>query len=297
MATFNSRTTQQRRPRRSVSRGNRSVSQMRNPKPSHLGAHPQRPASARAAAQSYPELHDLAVKLLPLVKSVAYQILDHLPPHVEVCDLAGAGVIGLLHAMRNFDARKHVKIETYARHRIRGAILDSLRNMDPVSRDVRRKSKNAEKIYERLQTALGRSVSDEEMARALGISLKKWYRLVRELTSVDIAWMRPNRIPEPNAMNEARLAADSRDNPFELCYRAEQLKILGRAAASLPKRERTVLALYYECDLTMKQTGKQIGVEESRVSQIHRAAITRLRDNVKGMLKPAHDTLTSSCSI
>lgn len=261
-----------------------------SPQVSH-GRPGARRAVESAAFRKYQEPDRLALKLLPLVKSVAYQILDHLPHHAEVDDLQAAGVIGLLHAVRKFDARRRVKIETYARHRIRGAILDSLRKMDSVSRDVRQKSKHAEKTHQRLQAVLGRAVSDEEMARALGISLREWYRTVRALSGADISWMRPNRIPEANDTDEAKVPASERDNPFELCYRAERRAILDRAAAFLPKRERVVLALYYECELTMKEAGHQMGVEESRVSQIHRAAIMHLRNNVEKIIQPATPSL------
>jgi len=227
------------------------------------------------------------VKLLPLVKRVAFEMRERLPQHVEIADLAGAGVLGLLHAVRKFDARKHVKIETYARHRIRGAILDSLREMDTASRDMRRKNKNAEKVYQRLQSELGRAVTDDEMAQALGISLKKWYRTMQELNSMGVEWMRPAQLPEANIVDEKNLPADGRENPFDLCYRNEQREIMGRAAAALPERERMVIALYYEREMTMKQISEKMGIDESRVSQIHSAALARLRNKVKRILHPA----------
>src|SRR5487761_852538 len=148
MATFNSTASRQTQGNRSAARSRNSSRRTKNTKAVRLDAHLRlRPASTHSAAQSYPERDELAVKLLPLVKRVAFEMREHLPQHVEVEDLAGAGVLGLLHAVRKFDARKHVKIETYAR----------------------RKNKNAEKIYQRLQSELGRSVSDEELARALGV--------------------------------------------------------------------------------------------------------------------------------
>jgi RNA polymerase sigma factor for flagellar operon FliA len=253
----------------------------------HSPASPQPHAlRGRARAQSYPERDGLAVKLLPLVKRVAFELREHLPQHVEVDDLTGAGILGLLDAVRKFDARKHVKIETYARHRIRGAILDSLREMDTASRDMRKKNKHAEKVYHELEAKLGRSVTDDEMAQALGMSLKKWYRTVQELNSVGIEWMRPNQIPEVAMTDESALPADDRENPFNLCYRQEQREILARAMAQLSERERTVVSLYYKREMTMKQIGDQIGVDESRVSQIHSAALLRLRAKVRKALQP-----------
>lgn len=247
-------------------------------------AHEARPHSARAAAQTIPNRDELAVKLLPLVRRVAFEMREKLPQHVEVDDLAGAGILGLLDAVSKFDARKHVKIETYARHRIRGAILDSLRDMDTASRDMRRKNKNAEKAFQQLQSRFGRPVTDEEMAAALGISLRKWFKTVHELNSMGLEWMRPNHIPEPATVDEASIPAAEEENPFNLCWQAEQREILNRASAALPERERAVVDLYYAQDLTMKQIGEMLGIDESRVSQIHSAALAHLRSRVRRML-------------
>jgi RNA polymerase sigma factor FliA len=228
----------------------------------------------------------LAVKLLPLVKRVALEVRERLPQHVDLEDLAGAGVLGLLDAVRKFDARKHVKVETYARHRIRGAILDSLREMDTASRDMRKKNKAAEKTYRELQAKLGRAVTDEEMAQALGLSMKRWYRTLQELNSLGIDWLRPNHIPEVCALDECNLPGENQESPFEACYRNEQKEIIARAARLLPERERDVISLYYQHELTMKQIGDRLGVDESRVSQIHSAALSHLRSKVRTMLKP-----------
>lgn len=246
-----------------------------------------RPHSLRAAAQTLPGRDELAVKLLPLVRRVAFEMRERLPQHVEVDDLAGAGVLGLLDAVRKFDARKHVKIETYARHRIRGAILDSLRDMDTASRDMRRKNKNAEKVFQSLQASLGRSVTDEEMAAALGVSLRKWFKTVHELNSMGLDWMRPNHIPENTSIDEANLPATDGENPFDLCYRNEQRDLVAKAASTLPDRERSVISLYYAQDMTMKQIGDMLGIDESRVSQIHSVALAHLRSRVRKMLRPA----------
>jgi RNA polymerase sigma factor FliA len=242
---------------------------------------------SHAAAQTFCEREELAVKLLSLVKRVALEVRERLPQHVDLEDLAGAGVLGLLDAVQKFDARKHVKVETYARHRIRGAILDSLREMDTASRDMRKKNKAAENTYRQLQVKFGRAVTDEEMAQALGVSLKRWYRTLQELNSVGMDWLRPNHIPEVSALDESNLAGDDRESPFDACYRNEQRAILARALALLPERERAVISLYYQRELTMKQIGARLGIDESRVSQIHSAALVHLRSKVKAIMKPA----------
>ena len=122
---------------------------------------------------------------------------EHLPAHVEIDDLVSAGIFGLLDAVRKFDSSKHVKLEIYARHRIRGAILDGLRSEDTASRDMRKKSKKAEKVYRELETKLARPVSNEDMAEALGMSLKNWYRTVNELQPLGMDWLSPMETAEP----------------------------------------------------------------------------------------------------
>lgn len=242
-------------------------------------------ASSSATAAAQRAEHDAAVvKLLSLVKRVAFEMREHLPAHVEVDDLAGAGVLGLLDAVRRFDARKHVKIETYARHRIRGAILDSLRSLDTASRDMRRKNKTAERVYHELEARAGRPVGDDEMAQALGISLKKWYSAVQELQTMGIDWLRPTQIPELPLTDVTELPADNQKNQMDVCYRQEQRDLLARALTQLSERERTVVTLYYEQEMTMKEIGEQLGIDESRVSQLHSAAIGHLRSRVQFML-------------
>ncbi len=254
-----------------------------------------RPASPRshAAAQPFCERDALAVKLLTLVRRVALEMRERMPQHVDLDDLSGAGTLGLLDAVRKFDARKHVKIETYARHRIRGAILDSLREMDTASRDMRRKNRTAEKTYRELQAKLGRAVTDEEMAQAAGISLTRWHHNLHDLSRLGADWMRPNQIPEMTVVDESNLPDNGGNNPFDRCYRSEQLAILGRATALLPDREQTVLSLYYEHEMTMKQIGERMGIDESRVSQIHSAAISHMRSKVRKTLQPTQQGLAS----
>ena len=229
----------------------------------------------------------ISPNLLSLVRRVAFEMREHLPQHVEVDDLAGAGMLGLLDAINKFDVRKHTKMETYARHRIRGAILDSLRNMDTASRDMRKKNKMAEKVYRELESRHCRPITDEEMCAALGMSLRKWHRTASELHAMGLEWMRPNLIPEKNLVDEQNIPAENQENQFDVCYRSEQREILNRALSLLTQRERMVVSLYYEQDMTMKQIGDELGIDESRVSQVHSAAIVHLKSKVNALLRPA----------
>ena len=225
-------------------------------------------------------------ELFPLLQRIARKMRSHLPAHIEVDDLVGAGALGLLDAVRKFDARKQVKIETYAQHRIRGAILDSLRNMDGASRDMRKKNKKAEKIHRELEARLGHPASDQEMAQAQGLSLKKWYRAIRELQPVGVEWLRPMGSVGVKQLTEETLVSEAKENQFDLCYRREQIAILNRALSALSSREQLIMCLYYARELTMKQVGAKLNIDESRVSQLHSAALARLRSNVTSLLRP-----------
>ena len=132
--------------------------------------------TARRDAQQAQERQRLLVEMLPLVKRMAFKIREHLPAHVEVDDLLANGVLGLVDAVAKFDTTKRVKLESYARHRVRGGILDGLRSADPASRDLRRKNKKIQKLYRELEVKLGRPVKDEEIAAALGMNLAQWHR-------------------------------------------------------------------------------------------------------------------------
>lgn len=234
---------------------------------------------------------ELVVKLLPLVRRMAWQMRERLPLHVELDDLVSTGVLGLIDAVRKFDARKDVKLERYAQHRVRGAILDGLRGLDTASRDMRRKTKKAETVYRTLELKLGRPPSDGEMAEGLGVGLKAWYRSVLELQAVGLDWLRPMGsvgTREARPQGEESLPAENPVDQFEACFRRERRDILDRALGGISDRERQVVLLYYRQELTMREIGEKLGIDESRVSQLHSAALARLRQRVSGILHHPH---------
>jgi RNA polymerase sigma factor for flagellar operon FliA len=249
---------------------------------------PRAPIGETGAKQE-PEDHNLLLAMTPLVKRVAFEMRQHLPAHVELDDLVGAGTIGLVDALRKFDPTRKVKIESYARHRIRGGILDALRTLDPASRDMRRRARKVERTYRELEAILGRPVNDEEIAQALGISLKEWHRWAREIHALGFdGWQRRETAAIAGKLPVAevgRMAAPQQD-PFDLCYRREQRDLLNCALASLPERERLIVTLYYQQDLTMKQIAARLEVDESRVSQLHAEALQRLKARVQASLNP-----------
>jgi len=231
----------------------------------------------------------LLLAMAPLVKRVAFEMRQHLPPHVEMDDLVGAGTLGLVDALRKFDPSRKVKLESYARHRIRGGILDALRTLDPASRDMRRRARKVERTYRELEARLGRPVQGEEVARALGISLKVWHRWAQEVHALGFdgtqhAEMATAAVRLPKKDEDRAAVRQPAEDPFDLCYRREQRDLLNRALARLPERERLIVTLYYQHDLTMKEIAARLAVDESRVSQLHAEALQRLKARVQASL-------------
>ena len=232
---------------------------------------------------------NLLIEMLPLVKRIALKIREHLPAHVEVDDLCANGVVGLVDAVAKFDASKRVKLETYARHRVRGAILDGLRTADPATRDLRRKNNRIQKLYRELEVKVGRPVQDDEMAAASGMNLAQWHRALNEIHSAGLDCGSRVLSAGPTVRlpsTDPELLIDGSDNPFDLCYRREQREILGRALSRLRERERQIISLRYREGMTMKQIAQLMHVDESRVSQLHSAAMARLKASVDSLTTP-----------
>ena len=254
---------------------------------------PLTPSSVRSTTRrdtkQAQERQRLLVEMLPLVKRMAFKIREHLPSYVEVDDLIGNGVLGLVDAVSKFDTTKRVKLESYARHRVRGGILDGLRSVDPASRDLRHKNKKIQKLYRELEVKLGRPVKDEEIASALGMSLGQWHGTLNEIQGVGLDFgariLSAGPTSKRQSAEPALLAGDDAD-PFDLCYRREQREILGRALSHLRERERQIITLYYQQELTMKQIAARMNVDESRVSQLHSAALARLKASVNCLTHP-----------
>lgn len=253
----------------------------------HCSTRSERTTQSRGPAHDWGNSNDTVVKLLPLVKRVALKLRGHLPAHVELDDLVSDGTVGLIDAVRKYDPAKGVTIESYARYRIRGAILDSLRGQDHASRDMRRRLKKVESTCQSLERRLGRPAEDAEIAAAMGLSLTQWYERVAELQRIGFEGT-VSRIPQEynRRIDEENLPAHLDDNPFEQCYRREQRDLLSAALKCLAERERAIIHLYYKDALTMKQIGARLGIDESRVSQLHSGAMVRLRSRVAGMLRP-----------
>jgi RNA polymerase sigma factor FliA len=214
---------------------------------------------------------------LPMVRFLALRIRERLPQQVEMEDLISAGIVGLMDALQKFDSTKKVQFRTYAQFRVRGAMLDSLRALDWGPRDLRRKGRAVEEAIRSLSTRLGKAPTESEVAKEMGLDLNAYQQLLGELSGLELGSLNVTPADDAGVEALALIPAGPEDDPFLQCQGNEMRRLLTEAIAELPERERMVLTLYYYEELTMREVGATMGVVESRVSQLHSAAMARLR--------------------
>ena len=236
-----------------------------------------------------PKIRDTFVKqYAPLVKYVAGKVAMGMPHNVEFDDLVGFGIFGLFDAIGKFDPEKQVKFKTYAVTRIRGAIFDERRSIDWVPRSVRQKTREIEDAVRRLESSLGRSANDEEIAKELGIGIDELQSHMLKISGTSMLSL--NDVWYSGEDNDKVAIVDSIEapqsmNPENIVEREEIKKVIIQAINELPDKEKKVLVLYYYEDLTLKEIGKVLEVTESRVSQLHTKAILRLRAKLTNIKK------------
>jgi RNA polymerase sigma factor for flagellar operon FliA len=238
-------------------------------------------AYAVASHMDREERNRLVVEHLPQVQYIARRVHDRLPAQVPIEDLYHAGVLGLMEALDRFDPRKKVQFESYAKFRIRGAILDSLRAMDWSPRSLRRQARAIEQAHAKLSNELGRAATETELARELGLSIEQYERLLGELRGLGIGSLENEAGENGEETELVRYRPDGDGDPYFLCLRSEMKSGMAEAIKELDAQEQQVLSLYYYEELTMKEVGQVIGVGESRVSQIHSAAMVKLRGRMR----------------
>ncbi len=223
----------------------------------------------------------LISEYLPHVKRIVHRIAVHLPSTIDIDDLMNEGVIGLIQAVDRYDPRRDNKFMTYAVFRIKGAVLSELRSRDFLSRSNRRKIRDLENTHMKLEQKYGREVDDFEVADAMGISVEQVYR-TKQMSNISfISFEELGYSSRDEKEKLMSYLVDNDDDALTLTRLKEIKEAVARAIEQLPEKERLVISLYYLDELTMKETGKVLGITESRVSQIHSQAVGRLRAKLR----------------
>jgi RNA polymerase sigma factor for flagellar operon FliA len=229
--------------------------------------------------------NELILSELPQVYYVARRIHERLPQHVLFEDLVHAGVLGLIDAVRKYNPKKNASLKSFASFRIRGAILDSLRALDWGSRPLRRKGRSIAESISKLANKLGRQPTEEEIAADMEIEVAELHKLLRRLDGLHlVGQMVGSRFDDSDTQDLIENApANENENPFEVCLRSERSGYLAQAVRTLSEKEQLVISLYYREELTMREIASVMDLAESRVSQIHSLAITKLRTAIQDM--------------
>ena len=219
----------------------------------------------------------LVMAHVSLVRSMAQRLAQRLPSQVEVSDLISVGVLGLIDAATRYRPTLGVPFDAFARRRIHGAMLDSLRDMDWAPRSLRRMRRDVDAAIAALRRASGREPGEAEIAAALNMSADEYAKTLERLRVLEIGVMRSLDAPSDDGATLMELVVDPDEGVAARIERQEVKRHLAAAIRQLPERERQILAMYYDEELTLAEIGEVIGVGESRVSQLRTLAISRLR--------------------
>ena len=213
---------------------------------------------------------------LPLVRAIAVRVHENLPVHVDLDDLVHAGILGLFDAASKFNPDKQVVFSSYAKHRIKGAILDSLRQLDWASRDLRRRHKQVEAVTRDLAAELQRNPTEAEIATKLGVAVDRWRQMMLDQRNVGLI-SASTRTNDQDDLPAPDFPSKPETQPDNMCAREQLRSALGQAMKTLPERYQKVVMLYYTNEMTMKEIGGVLGINESRVSQIHKSALEKMQ--------------------
>ncbi len=225
----------------------------------------------------------LLTEHMPLVKRLAHHMKAKLPPSVEVDDLIQAGMMGLLDAINRYEDNHGAQFETYAVLRIRGAMLDELRNSDWMPRSTRQNMRKVEAAMHALEQRLGRSPSESEVAKMLKLSLADYQEMLGDAGGHQLVYYEDFHDEDGNDSFLDRYVVDEND-PLRALLDTDFRQAVIDAIEALPPREKLLMGLYYEEDLNLKEIGAVMGVSESRVSQLHTQAVARLRTKLREQL-------------
>jgi RNA polymerase sigma factor for flagellar operon FliA len=218
----------------------------------------------------------------PLVRRLAHHMMAKLPPSVEVDDLIQVGLIGLSDALTRFEASQGVQFETFATQRIRGAMLDELRENDWMSRGSRKSQKDIEVAMRRLEHRLGRSPVESEIAAEMGMALPDYQTLLGKVRGTQLVYLEDmSRRSEDDDTYLDRHVADSEADPLSMLRDQRLRQALVVAIKGLPEREQFIMSMYYEQDMNLKEIAAVLDVTESRICQLHSQSIARLRAKMR----------------
>lgn len=223
-------------------------------------------------AQGRIKQSELMTEYMPLVRRQALTLQVRLPASIELDDLIQAGMMGLLEALGRFDATQGATFSTFASQRIRGAMVDELRTRDWLPRSVRRSARAVDETVRRLEQSLGRPPEETEIADAMDMPLGDYQQLLHDTNSGQLLPF--EELVADGSEPHNREAVSS---PFDHLLDSQQRETLVAAIEALPEREKLLMALYYQEELNLKEVGAVLGVTESRVSQLHSQAVSRLR--------------------
>jgi RNA polymerase sigma factor for flagellar operon FliA len=254
-----------------------AVVEMPHPAPQDLWQHYHQPGSDDGVENA------LVEEYLPLVKTVVGRLAMTLPSHISADDLYSAGLVGLLQAIRSFSTQGGASFETFARFRIRGAVLDELRRMDWVPRLVHDKARKIQNKLSELEQRLGGPPSEEQMARALGISLPEYHVWLEEIRPVSFVCLDavPRNPAQESTLPHESIPDDTQEDPSDSAARSELKDLISQRILQLPPIQQKVLALYYFEDLRLREIAEAFGLTESRISQIHSQAILSIRSFIE----------------
>ncbi|MGE8375275.1 MAG: RNA polymerase sigma factor FliA [Diaphorobacter nitroreducens] len=219
---------------------------------------------------------------VPLVRRIAHHMIAKLPPNVELNDLIQVGMIGLNDALSRYEVAQGVQFETFASQRIRGAMLDELREGDWMSRSSRKSQKDIEHALHRVEQRLGRSPIESEIAAELGMSLEDYQALLSKVRGTQLVYLEDFHHDDEDEGFLDRHVADEGADPMAVLRDQRLRASLVEAIKALPEREQYIMGMYYEHDMNLKEIAAVLGVTESRVCQLHSQAIARLRTKMRG---------------
>jgi RNA polymerase sigma factor for flagellar operon FliA len=239
--------------------------------------------AATALAPDSSSRDALVIQHIDLVRSMASRLGRRLPSQVELNELVSVGVLGLIEAANRYQPSLGVPFDAFARRRIHGAMLDSLRGLDWVPRSLRKLQREVDGTITALRHRLGREPEAAEIAEAMGVPADQYDAKLDELRLADVAVVQSGSGDDSGGLLE--VAIDD-DGPYTQLERSELRARLAQALTELPERERQILALSYQEELTLAEIGQVIGVGESRVSQLRTQAVARLRSMMQEWLTP-----------